>query len=309
MYNLKKIVLTGATSTIGTALIRQCIENSIEVIAFVNPGSSNEKRIPNNSLIKKIYCSLDEMKTFEETSDLSAQAFFHLAWGFTNRQVRDNPDSQADNIKYSLDSVELARKLGCSVYIGAGSQAEYGRYSEIISEETITKPETAYGMAKLCSGQMTRLKCDDYGIKHIWPRIFSTYGPNTQDSTIINYTINSLLHQKKPSLSKCEQIWDFLYVDDAAKALLLLAEKGKNGEIYNIASGKTRTLKEYIEIVKRKIDSSATIGYGELSYNSNTVMHLAADITKVRRDIGFEPSIDFEEGIEKTIAWAKMYYM
>lgn len=307
MYKIKKIALTGATSTIGTAIIRECIVNNIEVIAFVNRGSKNEIRIPVHSLVHKIYCSLDEMGTID-TLGLNAEVFFHLAWGATNRSVRNNLSPQVDNIRYALDSVLLAKKLGCTTYVGAGSQAEYGRTNRALTEDTFPRPETAYGMAKLCAGQMTRLECKNQGIKHIWPRILSTYGPNTQDTTIINYTINCLLHGQKPSLSACEQIWDFLYVDDAAKALIMLAEKGKDGEIYNVSSGNVRTLKEYIEIVRNKINPSAEIGYGVLPYGEGTVMHLEGDITKLKKEVGFEPQINFEDGIIKTIEWAKEYY-
>lgn len=307
MYKIKKIALTGATSTIGTAVIRECIDNGIEVIAFVNRGSKNEGRIPESSLVHRIYCSLNEMLTVD-TFDYNADVFLHLAWGATNRSVRNNLLPQVDNIRYALDSVSLAKKLGCTVYVGAGSQAEYGRHNCAITEETIPKPETAYGMAKLCAGQMTRLECKNQGIKHIWPRIFSTYGPNTQDTTIINYTINCLLHDKKPSLSKCEQIWDFLYVDDAARALLMLAEKGRDGEVYNVSSGKVAKLKDYTEIVKKMINSDATIGYGDLPYSVDTVMHLEGNIKKIKEEISFVPLIEFEEGINNTIQWAKEYY-
>lgn len=307
MYGIKKIALTGATSTIGTAIIRECVANDIEVIAFVNRGSKNEGRIPEDALVKKIYCSLNEMKEVD-TLGLNAEAFFHLAWGSTNRLVRDNLDPQVNNIRYALDSVLLAKKMGCDTYVGAGSQAEYGRTDEILTEKTYPKPETAYGMAKLCAGQMTRLACKKCGLKHIWPRMLSTYGPYTQDTTIINYTINCLLHGEKPSLSGCEQIWDFLYVDDAAKALLLVAEKGTDGEIYNVSSGRAATLKGYIEIIRNKINPDAEIGYGDLPYGKETVMHLEGDITKLKNETGFVPMISFEEGVIKTIEWAKKYY-
>lgn len=308
MYKIKKIALTGATSTIGTAVIRECIDNGIEVIAFVNRGSKNEGRIPESSLVHRIYCSLDEMLTVD-TFDYNADVFLHLAWGATNRSVRNNLVPQVDNIRYALDSVSLAKKLGCTVYVGAGSQAEYGRHNCDITEETITKPETAYGMAKLCAGQMTRLECKNQGIKHIWPRIFSTYGPNTQDTTIVNYTIKCLLHGEKPSLSGCEQIWDFLYVDDAAKAILMLAEKGKDGEIYNISSGTAAPLREYIEKIKGLINPNADIGYGEIPYDKNTVMCLKGNISKIKNEIGFTSTISFEEGIKKTTEWAQIYYL
>ena len=304
---VNKIALTGATSTIGTAIIRECLRNGTEIIAFVNRGSQNEKRIPDSSLVKKIYCSLDEMKTID-VSGLKAETFFHLAWMATNRTVRNNLPLQIDNIRFSLDSVFLAKKIGCNVYVGAGSQAEYGNVTDMLTENTFPKPETAYGMAKLCAGQMTRLECQSQGIRHIWARILSTYGPNTQDTTILNYTIHCLLHDKKPSLSNCEQIWDFLYVDDAARALLLLSENGKNGEVYNVSSGTARPLRDYIEIIRNKINPEAVIGYGDLAYGEGNVMHLEGDISKLKKDTGFIPTTQFEEGIAKTISWAEEYY-
>lgn len=307
MYKLKSIALTGATSTIGTAVIRECIVNNIEVIAFVKRGSVNENRIPDNPLVRKLYCSLNEIEKID-TFGCQAEAFFHLAWESTNRSVRNELVPQVNNIRYALDSVLLAKKMGCKTYVGAGSQAEYGRSEEALNEDIFPRPETAYGMAKLCAGQMTRLECKKQGLKHIWPRILSTYGPYTQDTTIINYTINCLLHGQKPSLSGCEQIWDFLYVDDAAKALLSLAEKGKDGEIYNVSSGHAAKLKEFVEIIKSKINPDTEIGYGDLPYGKDTVMHLEGDITKIKKEIGFAPTVSFEEGITKTIEWAKKYY-
>jgi nucleoside-diphosphate-sugar epimerase len=306
-YGINKVALTGATGTLGTAIIRDCIANGIKVIAFTNRGSVNEHRIPQSDLVTKVYCSLEEMHSLE-TGELRADVFFHLAWGHTNRAVRNILTPQVDNIKYSLDSVDLAHRLGCRVYVGAGSQAEYGRTNQVLIENTPVNPETAYGMAKLCSGQMTRLACKNKGIKHIWPRILSTYGPNTQDTTILNYTISSLLHGQKPLLTACEQIWDFLYVDDAARALMLLATKGRDGEIYCVSSGETRTLKEYVSVVSEAIGGDIEVGFGEVPYGENTVMHLEGDITKLRTETGFEPMVKFEDGILKTIEWAKDYY-
>ena len=309
-HNVSKcntIAITGATGTIGISLIKQAIEQRKNVIALVNKGSVNISRIPKSDLVRVIECSLSDYKDLS-CDGLSADVFIHLAWASTNRMVRNNLMPQVDNIKYSLDSVDLAERLGCHTYVGAGSQAEYGRKDVALTEGLIPNPESAYGMAKLCAGQMTRLSCKNKGIRHIWPRILSTYGAYTQDTTIINYTLNCLLNGKKPSLTKCEQIWDFIHVDDAARALLMLAEKGKDGEIYCIGSGTSRMMKDYILEISNLIDSSIPIGFGDISYNDNTVMHLVGDISKLKQEIGFEPCISFSEGIKKTIEWAKEYY-
>ena len=303
----KIIAVTGPTSTIGVALIKQAILQNIKVIAFANKDSQNLNRIPQSSLVKIVPCSLSEMSFFD-CEGLHADIFIHLAWGSTNRSVRNDLNPQVDNIKYSLDSVYLAKRLGCHTYIGAGSQAEYGRSFEILNEKSSTNPETAYGIAKLCSGMMTRLECHKLAIRHIWPRIFSTFGPYTQETTILNYTIRCLLHNERPSLTGCEQLWDFLFVDEAARALLLLAQKGKSGEVYCVGSGHSRIMKDYIEELSDVMGKTCTIGYGDLPYGDNTVMHLAVDISKIRNEIGFEPQISFKDGIIKTIDWAKVYF-
>lgn len=305
MFNA--IAVTGPTSTIGVALIKQAIFQNIKVIAFANTYSQNLNRIPTSTLVKIIPCSLRDMSTFDCTG-LRADIFIHLAWGSSNRIVRNDLNPQVDNIKYSIDSVHLAMRLGCHTYIGAGSQAEYGKSFEILNENSFTKPDTAYGIAKLCSGMMTRLECQKLDIRHIWPRIFSTFGPYTQETTILNYTIRCLLHNEIPSLTGCEQIWDFLYVDEAARALLLLAQKGKSGEVYCVGSGYSRKMKDYIVDLLDVMGINSTIGYGDLPYGDNTVMHLAVDISKIKNEIGFEPQISFIEGIEKTIEWAKIYF-
>lgn len=307
IYNIKTVAVTGATGSLGIALIKECIANGIRVIAFVHRGSKNENRVPDSKFVHKVYCSLEEMENLD-VGEMTADAFIHLAWGHTNRSVRNEIKPQIDNVKYSIDSVILADRMKCKVYVGAGSQAEYGRKNEIINEMTSVNPETAYGMAKLCSAQMTRLECKKRGLRHVWPRIFSTYGPNTQDTSILNYAIKELLQGKKPSLTGCDQIWDFLYVEDAARALLLLADQGKDGETYCIASGKSLPMREYIEITKNLIDHELNIGYGDILYDTNTVMHLEADVNKIRNEVGFVPETGFEAGIKKTIDWAREYY-
>lgn len=301
-YNFSSIALTGATSSIGTAIIRECIENGIEVLAFLSKDSAHEARIPHHPLVHKVYCSLEEMADFDPKG-LSADVFFHLGWAKTNRALRNDPGPQVENIRYALDSVALAEKLHCRTYLGAGSQAEYGRHEARITESAPVRPETAYGMAKLCAGQMTRLACGEVDIRHIWPRIFSTYGPNSPETTIINYTITCLRKGRKPELTGCEQIWDFLYVDDAARALLALTESGRDGEVYNISAGAARPMRDYIEIVRDVVSPGAEIGYGALPYDPTSIMHLEGDIGKIQRETGWKPRVEFAEGIRKTCRW------
>ena len=200
---------------------------------------------------------------------------------------------------------EAAFALGCDTFIGAGSQAEYGRYEGSLNESVPAFPENGYGIAKLCAGQMTRIACKQKGMRHIWTRILSIYGPYDGENTMVMSTIYKLLNSEKPSCTKGEQMWDFLYSKDAALAMRLLGEKGTDGRTYCIGSGKARPLKEYIDIIGQNANKNVTIGYGDIPYGPLQVMYLCADITALREDTGFEPRYSFEDGIKETIEWCR----
>ena len=118
---------------------------------------------------------------------------------------------QNKNIEYTLDAVELAHHFGCSVFVGAGSQAEYGRVEGKLSDTTPTDPETGYGVAKLCAGRMSRVMCASLGIKHIWARILSVYGPYDGDGSMVTSTLKKMLRGEEPELTAGEQMWDYTF--------------------------------------------------------------------------------------------------
>ena len=171
--------------------------------------------------------------------------------------------------------------------------------------QTPAFPENGYGMAKLCAGQMSRIECEKLGLRHVWTRILSIYGPCDSDKTMVTTTIRKLLDGQTPALTKGEQQWDYLYSRDAARAMIALGEKGQHGKVYCIGSGTARPLKEYIEQIRDLIDPEAGLGFGEIPYGARQVMYLCADISELTKDTGFVPQTDFRTGMTETIAWMK----
>ena len=115
------IAITGATSMIGVATIKQCIYKNISVLAFVRKNSANINRLPDSPLVKVVECDLSEMVDYIPNR-LSANVFIHFGWAFTDKIGRNDVSKQVQNVQYTIDAVHLAKRLGCKKFIGAGSQ-------------------------------------------------------------------------------------------------------------------------------------------------------------------------------------------
>ena len=300
-----RVIITGPTGAIGIALIQECIKNNVEVLAICRKNSKRRKNIPRSPLVDILELNLDEYHLYEPQNIQKCDVFFHFAWNATIGNGRNDMMLQNENVRYALDAVLLAKKLGCNTFIGAGSQAEYGRSNEKLTSKTPTSPENGYGIAKLCAGQMTRIMCQQQNMRHVWMRILSIYGPHDGEMTMVSSTIKKLLSGEVPQFTKGEQMWDYLYSKDAARAMLLLAEKGKNGKIYCIGSGQKRPLAEYIQDIRDAIDPALNLDLGAIEYSPNQVMYLCADIAELTKDTGFVPTTKFKDGIAETIMWMK----
>ena len=298
---MKRAIITGATGAIGTALIYKLISSGIEVLVFCRKGSKRNSQIPEHDLITKKYCSLDELATVQNDTEKDYDVFYHFAWEGTTGRARNDMYLQNQNVRYALDAVEVAKRFGCHTFIGAGSQAEYGRVEGVLKPDTPTFPETGYGIAKLCAGQMTREYAHQLGIRHIWTRILSVYGPNDNPQSMVMYTIRKLKDGEVPEFTKGEQMWDYLYSGDAAEAFYLLAEKGINGKTYVLGSGQAQPLKEYVEQIRDVISPGAILGIGNIPYGEKQIMYLCADISEVVHDTGWMPNTQFVKGIKEII--------
>lgn len=303
--SMKRVVVDGATSMLGLALINECIENQVRVLAIARIDSARRDRIPNSKWVRIINGDLETLKNLDPNEKESYDVYYHFAWGNTGHEGRLDPSLQEPNVGYTLDAICLANRLGCKLFIGAGSQAEYGRVSGLIGPETPVNPEVAYGIAKYAAGKMAMVLCSKLDMECIWTRTFSVYGIGDTSATLVMYTIDQLLKGGKPTFTKAEQNWDYLYSKDAGRAFWLLGEKGKAGAVYCIGSGVARPLNEYIYQIRDTIDPELPIGIGEREYSPQQVMNLQADITSLKEDTGFEPKYSFEEGIRETIEWCK----
>ena len=294
---MKKILLTGATGMIGSAIVREVINQNYEITCLVRKGSSRIKNIPDSPKVKIVDCNITEYSTI--VLDNKYDVFIHLAWNKTTLGGRDDVDSQLKNIQYTLDAVRLAKRCGCNVFIGAGSQAEYGVQTVPLTPELPVNPESGYGIAKYTAGKLSSLLCKQLGLRFNWMRILSVYGKNDGENTLISYCIRELKNGRSPELTKCEQTWDYLNCDDAARAFLAVAERGVDGKTYPLGSGHGRKLSEYLEDLRSAINPSVLLGFGKKEYYPHQPMYLVADVSELEKDTGWKAEVEFKKIIRE----------
>ena len=297
---MKKIVITGATSMIGSAIARCALDNGYYVLCLVRKNSSRIKNIPKSEKLSILQVDQSEYAQLEIHDKYDE--FYHLAWEKTFGSSRDDVDTQENNIKYTLDAARFANRIGCSVFVGAGTQAEYGPVAEPLKPDTPINPQSGYGIAKYAAGKLCKLLCAQLGMRYNWLRIVSTFGPLDSHHMLIMYVINELMSGHSPELTKCEQIWDYLYCDDAAKAFLAIGNYGVDGKAYPLGSGNPRKLSEYLESLRDIVKIDGVLRFGEKEYYPYQPMYLYADISELTIDTGWKPEISFEDGIKKIIA-------
>lgn len=313
---MNRVIITGPTGAIGMALTEYLSERNVQVIAVVRSDSARKSQMKESDNVAIVECALTEMSELPQrvreairlkcwSENHPIEAFYHLAWDGTFGDSRNDMYLQNRNVKYALNAVDAAAELGCEVFIGAGSQAEYGRYEGKLNAEVPTFPENGYGMAKLCAGQMTRIRCEQKGIRHIWTRILSVYGPYDGSRTMVMSMIDKMLKGERASCTKGEQMWDYLYSKDAANMMYLLGCHGVHGKTYCLGSGMVKPLREYIEIIRDIVNPDAEIGFGDIEYSPLQVMNLCADISELRQDTGYEVQYSFQKGIMETIEWIR----
>lgn len=295
---LKKIVITGATSMLGTALTEIAVREGIEVYAVVRPSTKRGDRIISSPLVHAVSGSLENLAEIEGLP-ADCDVFYHFAWAGTGREERDEPLIHEKNIRYTLEAVELAGKAGCRRFVGAGSQAEYGPVDGVVDEGTGHSPVTSYGIAKYAAGILSRKLCERKGIDHIWGRVCSVYGPHDNEGTMLEHAISCFGKGETARFSSATQSWNYLYESDAGEMFHALGRESVPSGTWLVAHPESRPLREYIDILMRVYGSGAKAEFAPLG--SERAPGLDVDAEKTMRAIGYRPKISFEEGIRRMI--------
>jgi len=298
---MKKIAITGANGYIGTRLSLNLAQNGYQVIALVDNKFSYDC-LKHHKLITTIEFSLndiDELNNFAEISDVDT--LYHLAWDGVNAIYRNNAEIQVQNVLLSLKVMEFAAYNGIKRVIIPGSAAEAGNGDGAISGNEKPSPTDMYSASKVACRYICKKYAEQQSIDLIWCLITSVLGPGRNDNNLITYVVNSFLTGEQPATTKLEQEWDYIYIDDLIKALVLIGDKGLPGKVYPIGSGVHKKLREYVETIRDIINPALKIGIGEIPYKNSQIDNQIIDISELQKDTGFVAEYTFYDGMTQII--------
>ena len=298
-----RVIVTGASSFMGLAAVRELGMLGIQTEAVIRPSSPDRGALEEMEHVRVRPCLLEEIRFLAEKTGLKeADAWLHLGWEGAGSANRQNPELQRKNIGYAMESLRTAAALGCGRFLFTGSQAEYGICREPMREDGECHPVSEYGKDKLEVCRRASAAAGALGLTYLHARVFSVYGPGDHPWSLISTCIDTYLQGGHMEMGPCTQLWNFLYVEEAARVLVKLLLGKTPGGVYNVAGEDTRPLRSYMEELYRLCGSRGSYVFGNRGPNAEGQVSLEPELSKLKRAVGFRQEISFAEGIRRTLA-------
>ena len=271
----------------------------------------------NYRFVKADICDPDEVRrVFEE---YRIDSVIHLAAeSHVDRSITDPLSFARTNVMGTLNLLEAARQMWQPatphLFYHVSTDEVYGALpfgDALFTEETRYDPHSPYSASKAASDHFVRAYHDTYGLPVVLSNCSNNYGPYQFPEKLIPLFINNIRHNKPlPVYGKGENVRDWLYVEDHARAIDLIFHRGRTGETYNIGGFNEWKNIDLIRVMIKTVDRLLGRKEGEseklITFVTDRAGHdlrYAIDSTKLKNELGWEPSLQFEEGIEKTVRW------
>lgn len=299
---MKKALVTGANGFIGSALVRELAQNGVEVIALDREGCCNN--LPSSEKITFVPFDLEKIDDVtDRLKQMRPEVYFHLAWFGMNGNTRGNPSVQLKNVEWTLAALYQAKEIGCTRFVGAGSIMEYETYSAVMKQGGRLNAGYVYGAAKLAARSMCMIEAAKIHLDIMWAEITNAYGEGEISPRLINSTLRKILDGQPLEFTSATQNYDFVYIDDVARAFRLIGEKGKPFSHYLIGSSEPKPLKEFILEIKSAVASDREFSFGKIPFTGVSLTLDELDCSTTERDTGFRAEIRFQDGIRRTYRW------
>lgn len=302
---MRKAIVTGANGFIGTAVCRELSAQGVEIIAVIRNEEEHVEDISSLKGLRIVYCDLTNFRNLHTViPDRDVDILYHLAWVGSAGPLRGDDAVQLRNVQYTCDTVRACAEIGCGRFVFASSIMEY-EIAAAMETEATAGINTLYCSAKITANYMARALANSLGIRYIRALISNIYGPGERSPRLVNSSIRKLLVGEHCAFSPGEQMYDFIYIADAARYFVAIGEKGHNNRTYYIGSRNPRPLKEFLLEMAEEVAPGTQIGLGEIPFSGTSLTYQEFNINAVYNDCGIEPITGFREGIRNTAEWIK----
>jgi nucleoside-diphosphate-sugar epimerase len=302
MVIMKKAIVTGANGFVGGAVTRELLNNGYKVIALDLEGHNDN--IPEDAGVLFYPFSLDNASELKERlEERDIDIFYHFAWAGSAGAARADTNLQLKNAQWTIECLKLAKELGCRRFVNAGSIMELETIKAVFNLGNKPGLGYIYGSGKLVAHTMCKSVAADIGIELVWAMITNAYGVGERSPRMVNTTIQKCIRGESPQFTAGTQNYDFVYIDDVARAFRLIGENGKPFHEYIIGSSHAKPLKEFLLEMKAAIAPDLDFIFGDIPFTGVNQPLEDFDCSNTEADTGFKAEIDFGEGCRRTCDW------
>ena len=303
---MKKAIVTGANGFVGSNVCKELCSQGVKVYAVIKDEQENIDNVKNLPDIEIVYCDLDSITSLEnKITERDIDVFYHFAWVGSAGPLRCDEEIQLQNALWTAQALRTADKMNCKKFVNAGSIMEKETYTAVYTQESTPGLPYIYGAGKLIARSICKPIANSLSIDLCWAVITNAYGAGEFSPRFVNSTIRKIIANEPLQFTAATQNYDFIYIDDVAKAFVAIGEYGKANKEYTIGSGNARPLKEFIIEMQQALAPDASLVFGDVPFTGVNMPLSAFDTTDIETDCHFKPTVSFADGTRLTMEWIK----